>query len=66
MVLYAFTNRLLPISEILKVMPTDDSISRIFQQFNKKNKVDYSIPRWGDGIVWDELHVSSEFITYWD
>ncbi|SUP37080.1 IS1249 family transposase [Veillonella criceti] len=63
---YMHSPRPLSISEILKVMPTDESISLIYQRFNERNKVDYSIPQWGDGLAWNELHKSTEFPTYWD
>ena len=63
---YMHSPRPLSISEILKVMPTDKSISLIYQRFNEREKVDYSIPQWGDGLAWNELHRSTEFPTYWD
>ena len=29
-------------------------------------KLDRSIPQWGDAPVWNELHMSTDFPTYWD
>lgn len=53
-------------SEILKVMPTDESIAAIYDRINAKNKPDASIPQWGDAVVWNELHMSSDFRSNWD
>lgn len=53
-------------SEILKIMPTDESIAAIYERINAKNKPDASIPRWGDAVVWNELHMSSDFRSNWD
>ncbi len=53
-------------SEILKVMPTDKSIAAIYQRMIEAEKHDTSIPRWGDAIVWSELHMSAEYDVTWD
>ena len=29
-------------------------------------QIDRSIPQWGDAPVWNELHMSTDFPTYWD
>ena len=53
-------------NEILNVMPTDKSIADIYRKMSAKNKPDKSIPGWGDAIVWNELHHSSEYPSLWD
>jgi hypothetical protein len=53
-------------SEILKVMPTDQSIADIYQRMTYKEKLEKSIPTWGDAIVWEDFHKSSIFPVYWD
>jgi len=53
-------------SEILETMPTDKSIADIYQRMLDLGKHDTSIPRWGDAVVWSELHTSSEYPVYWD
>ena len=53
-------------SQILKVMPTDKSISDIYKRMTQKEKLEKSIPQWGDAIVWEELHRSSNYPVYWD
>ena len=53
-------------SEILETMPTDKSIADIYQRMLDAGKHDTSIPRWGDAVVWSELHTSSEYPVYWD
>ena len=56
----------LPASEIIKVMPTDKSIADIYNRLSPKKKTDGTIPMWGDAVVWEELHKSSEWPIYWD
>ena len=53
-------------SEILKTMPTDKSIADIYQRMLDAGKHNASIPRWGDAVVWNELHTSSDYPVYWD
>lgn len=53
-------------SELLKVMPTDQSISEIYRKMNQKRKLEDSIPQWGDAIVWSEFHHSGEYPNDWD
>ena len=47
-------------------MPTDESIAAIYKRLSEYYKVDRSIPRWDDAPVWNELHKSTDFPTYWD
>lgn len=56
----------LPAAEILKVMPTDKSITDIYNRFSSKRKLDGSSPTWGDAIVWSELHKSSDYPEMWN
>ncbi len=58
--------RPLPVSEILKVMPTYRSIAAIYQKIFEREKRASSIPTWRDAVVWGELHKSSKFQNYWD
>lgn len=54
-------------SEILKVMPTDRSISKLYKAMNERAELEDSIPTWGDAIVWHELHKSNSYpIYFWD
>ena len=57
---YFHTPKPLSASEILKVMPTDRSISKLYKAMNERSQLD-SIPTWGDAIVWSELHKSDSF-----
>ena len=63
---YQHSPKPLSSSEILKIMPTDQSIAEIYQRLNRKHRVDTSIPGWGDGIVWSELHSVDKTLSYWD
>ena len=53
-------------SEILKTMPTDQSIAAIYERMNRRYRIDRSIPSWGDAIVWGELHKSDPYLSNWD
>ena len=64
---YFHTPKPLSASEILKVMPTDRSISKLYKAMNERSQLEDSIPTWGDAIVWHELHKSDSFPAYfWD
>ena len=64
---YFHTPKPLSASEILKVMPTDRSISKLYKAMNERAKLEDSIPTWGDAIVWHELHKSNSYLIYlWD
>lgn len=53
-------------SEILKVMPTDRSIADIYQRMTYRERLEQSIPTWGDAVVWEEFHKPSNYPVYWD
>lgn len=64
---YMHTEKPLSPREILKVMPTDRSISTIYNTMNARARLEKSIPTWGDAIVWNELHHSDPYPTHlWD
>ena len=64
---YFHSPKPLSASEILKVMPTDRSISKLYKAMNERAKLEDSIPTWGDAIVWHELHKSNSYPIYlWD
>lgn len=56
----------LSVSEILKVMPTDKSIADIYKRMTNKERLEDSIPMWGDAIVWEEFHKPLEYPVFWD
>ena len=43
--------------QTLKMMPTDDEITEIYNQLTGAEELAGSIPRWGDAIMWSELHM---------
>ena len=63
---YMHSPRPLSAVEILNVMPTDKSIAQIYRRLTPNEKLDSSIPNWGDAVVWSELHRSSEYPVMWD
>ena len=56
----------LPAAQILRVMPTDQSITNIYQQLNTRQQLQNSIPTWGDAIAWAELHHNTPYTQIWD
>ena len=56
----------LSLSEIIRVMPTDKSITAIYQKMNEKNRLEKSLSGWGDAIVWSDLHNYDRTFVEWD
>lgn len=56
----------LPAAEILCVMPTDKSIAAIYERLSERERLEGAIPRWGDAVVWSELHHSEPYRMDWD
>ena len=63
---YMYSPDPLPAAEILRVMPTDRSIAAIYGRLDERQKLEGTIPRWGDAIVWSELHSSEPYRMDWD
>ncbi len=63
---YMHSPRPLSASEILKVMPTDKSIADIYRRMTARGKLEKTIPDWGDAVVWEEFHRSSNFPELWN
>ena len=53
-------------SEILKIMPTDKSIARLYKKMNEKQRLEKSLSIWGDAIVWSDLHNENKTLIDWD
>lgn len=43
-------------ASILSVMPTDDDIDAIYNTLTTREKLSLDIPKWGDAVMWSELH----------
>lgn len=41
---------------ILKTMPTDDDIDRIYSKLTDRERISSGIPQWGDAVAWSDLH----------
>ena len=66
---WCYTHSPKPLSpaEILEVMPTNKSISKLYDTMNSREKLEDSIPTWGDAIVWSYFHFSDPYPNYlWD
>ena len=56
----------LPAAEILKAMPTDEDIVEVYRQSVYEPQKREGPAEWGDGLVWSELHHSSQWRLDWD
>lgn len=56
----------LPAAEILRAMPTDRSIAAIYERLGERQRLEGTIPQWGDAVVWAELHHSEPYRMDWD
>lgn len=56
----------LPEAEILKVMPTEESIATLYFKMTHREKLEYTINNWGDAIVWEEFHKGGGLTSSWD
>ena len=45
---------------ILKTMPTDKDIETLYEQY-ALNPNESDAPRWGDGLVWEEMHHKTKY-----
>lgn len=64
---YMHSPKPLSASEILKVMPTDKSISTLYNTMNQVNRLEGIIPAWGDAVVWSDLHnYDTNYFHEWD
>lgn len=55
---YLHTECPLPTSDILKRMPTDETIAGLYRQASDTHGHDELIERWGTAIQWSDLHFS--------
>ncbi len=55
-----------PPAKLLDVMPSDKDIEDRYRELNETSRFHESIPRWGDAIVWHELHTSAPYRMDWD
>ena len=53
-------------SEILKVMPTEQSIAALYSKMTYREKLEDAINSWGDAISWEEFHGSGGLTSNWD
>ncbi len=63
---YMHTECPLPAAEILRVMPTDDDIAREMRAIGYEDRAKAGPRKWGDGLVWEELHRSNPWRRDWD
>jgi len=62
---YMHTENPQPPSQLLKTMPTDEDIDFLYRTYALGHQPD-GVQRWGDGLVWSELHHSDQYRHDWD
>lgn len=55
-----------PSSKELKEMPTDRTISTLYQAATDASRSDEAVERWGAAVSWSDLHVSAPWRSDWD
>lgn len=63
---YMHTECPLPAAQILKVMPTDQSIAKEMKSMSYEGRMQIGPKEWGDGLVWEELHRQIPWRRDWD
>lgn len=63
---YMHTESPLPAAGILRTMPTDQEIAREMSLIGYEDRARMGPQRWGDGLVWEELHRSIPWRRDWD
>jgi hypothetical protein len=63
---YMHTESPMPPTRMLKEMPTDDTIKSYYRSLTSRQHDDGSNPRWGDAVVWHELHKADDYRMDWD
>lgn len=56
----------LPAADILRVMPTDRAIAEVYGRMDERQRLQGTIPQWGDAVVWSELHSEEPYRMDWD
>lgn len=51
---------------ILRAMPTDEDIAREMRMIGYEDRAGMGPQKWGDGLVWEELHRSTPWRRDWD
>jgi hypothetical protein len=63
---YMHSERPLPPSELLRVMPTDEDIKDYYRNLSEQQQRHDAVPGWGDAVVWGEFHNSKPYRMDWD
>ena len=63
---YMHTECPLAPSDMLKEMPTDESIAELYRNLSDGQSSDDPVPQWGDVVVWHELHKAGPYRMDWD
>ncbi|MCH3943422.1 MAG: IS1249 family transposase [Atopobiaceae bacterium] len=63
---YLHTECPLPAAQILRVMPTDSEVDRLYRDYAYGERERVGPQQWGDAVVWSEFHQSTPFGTDWD
>lgn len=53
-------------SQILKEMPTDESIAKLYELAKESNERDEAVEMWGTAVTWSDLHMSDPYRMDYD
>jgi hypothetical protein len=53
-------------ADILREMPTDESIAELYRSASKLYEKDQAVEQWGSAVSWSDLHTSDSFRIDWD
>jgi hypothetical protein len=60
------TENPLPEAEILKTMPTDETIAKLYRAVEGMQEKDQVVEQWGTAIQWTDFHTSDPFRVDYD
>ena len=46
----------MPAAEIMREMPTDESIAELYAKADGMRRNDEAVQRWGAAVAWEEFH----------
>lgn len=63
---YMHTERPLAPAELIKTMPTDESIDKLYRAYAQGQQPQDGPAQWGDSVAWHELHRADDYRVDWD
>lgn len=63
---YLHTECPLPAADILREMPTDESIAALYRDVEGAKESEGAVARWGAAVTWNDLHTSGPWRSDWN